>query len=86
MLFRSVEINANNIYNPNFYLLLIHKRINLPCSIYWVSIRRDGVLRDLRCKLRSRLSVSLGWLVVFDCLIVGFSVVMLDYNKEVIVV
>ena len=30
-----VEINANNIYNPNFYLLSIHKRMNLPCSIDW---------------------------------------------------
>ena len=42
-----------------------------------MSIRRDGVLRDLRCKLRSRLSVPLGWLVVFDCLIVGWLVVLL---------
>ena len=50
-----------------------------------MSIRRDGVLRDLGCKLRSRLSVPLGWLIVFGWLIVGFSVVMLDYNKEVIV-
>ena len=50
-----------------------------------VLIRTDGVLSDLRRKLRSRLSVPLGWLIVFGWLIVDFSVVILDYNKEVVV-